>query len=81
MSPETPQPGADFLEQKDPFKVRMPKKPPAKWCAAASQLENGLIRTLQRKPQMEKDYTEFMQKILDKGYTSPVPPGDIRAKS
>ena len=42
---------------------------------------NGLIRTLRRKPQMEKDYIEFMQKILDKGHASPVPPGDFRAKS
>ena len=42
---------------------------------------NGLIRTLRRKPQMEKDYFEFMQKILDKGHASPVPLDDIRAKS
>ena len=30
---------------------------------------------------MEKDYFEFMQKILDKGHASPVPLDDIRAKS
>lgn len=42
---------------------------------------NCLIRTVRRKPQMEKDYIEFMQKILDKGHASPVPPRDIRAKS
>ena len=34
-----------------------------------------------RKPQMEKDYIKFMQKILNKGHTSPVPLEDIRAKS
>ena len=42
---------------------------------------NGLIRTLRRKPQMEKDYIEFMQKILDKGHASPVPLEDIRKES
>ena len=42
---------------------------------------NGLIRTLQRKPQMEKDYIEFTQKILDKGHSYPVPLEDIRAES
>ena len=42
---------------------------------------NGLISTLKRKPQMEKDYIEFMQKILDKGHASPVPVKDIRGKS
>ena len=42
---------------------------------------NGLIRTLRRKPQMEKDYFEFMEKILDKGHASPVPLDNIRAKS
>ncbi|XP_078364137.1 uncharacterized protein LOC144648470 [Oculina patagonica] len=42
---------------------------------------NGLICTLRRKPQMEKDYFEFMQKILDKGHTSPIPLEDIKAKS
>ena len=42
---------------------------------------NGLICTLRRKPQMEKDYFEFMEKILDKGHASPVPLEDIKAKS
>ena len=42
---------------------------------------NGLIRTLRRKPQMEKDYMEFMQKILDKGHASPVPLEDLKVKS
>lgn len=42
---------------------------------------NGLIHTLQKKPQMEKDYIEFMQKILDKGHASPVLLEDIRVES
>lgn len=42
---------------------------------------NGLIRTLRRKPQMEKDYIEFMQKILDKGHASPAPLEDLKVKS
>ena len=41
MSPETHQPGADLIEQKNPFKVRIPEKPPAKSRAVASQLENN----------------------------------------
>ena len=40
-SPEAPQPGDYLIEQKIPFKVRMPEKPPAKSRAAASQLENN----------------------------------------
>ena len=38
---------------------------------------NGLIRTLKRKPQMAKDYVEFMGKIIEKGHTSPVPIEEI----
>ena len=34
---------------------------------------NGLIRTLKRKPQMAKDYVEFMEKIIKKGHASKVP--------
>ena len=62
-----------------PFR-REDVKMPNNWSQAVNRL-NGLIRTLRRKPQMEKDYIEFMQKILDKGHASPVPPGDFRAKS
>ena len=40
-SPEAPQPADYLIEQKTPFKVRMPEKPPAKSRAAASQLENN----------------------------------------
>ena len=40
---------------------------------------NGLIRTLRKKPQMEKDYLEFMQKILNKGHASPVQPSNTQS--
>ena len=38
---------------------------------------NSLIRTLKRKPQMAKDYVEFMGKIIGKGHASPVPIGEL----
>ena len=38
---------------------------------------NGLLRTFKRKPQMEKDYVEFMSKMLDKGHAVPVPDEEI----
>ena len=38
---------------------------------------NGLIRSLKRKPQMAKDYVEFMQKIIEKGHASPVPTKEL----
>ena len=37
----------------------------------------GLLQTFKRKPQMGKDYIEFMSKILDKGHTVPVPNEEI----
>ena len=36
-----------------------------------------LIRALKRKPQMAKDYVEFMGKIIEKGHASPVPIEEI----
>ena len=45
---------------------------------AAKRL-NGLLRTLKRKPQMQKDYVEFMGKILDKAHAVRVPPEEIPA--
>lgn len=42
---------------------------------------NGLIKTLKRKPQMEKDYLEFMSKIIEKGHASPVPLAELVAQS
>ena len=62
-----------------PFRLKDVKMPNNRG-QAVNRL-NGLIRTLRRKPQMEKDYFEFMQKILDKGHAYPVPLDDIRAKS
>ena len=38
---------------------------------------NGHIRTLRRKPQMAKDYVEFMGKIIEKGHPSLVPIEEI----
>lgn len=38
---------------------------------------NGLLRTFKHKPQMEKDYVEFMSKMLDKGHAVPVPDEEI----
>lgn len=43
---------------------------------AAKRL-NSLLKTLQRKPQMQKDYVEFMTKILDKGHAVPVPAEEV----
>ena len=38
---------------------------------------NRLMHTLKRKPQMAKDYVEFMGKIIEKGHASPVPIEEI----
>ena len=46
---------------------------------AAKRL-NGLLRTFKRKPKMEKDYLEFMGKMLDKGHAVPVPDEEISSK-
>ena len=40
----------------------------------------GLLRTLKKKPQMERDYFAFMEKILSKGHESPVPPDKLKLK-
>ena len=42
---------------------------------------NGLLRTLKRKPQMQKDYLEFMEKILSKGHASSVPQEEVTSKN
>ena len=42
---------------------------------------NRLLRTLKRKPQMQKDYLKFMEKILTKGHASPVPQEEVTSKS
>jgi hypothetical protein len=38
---------------------------------------SGLVRTLKRKPQMEKDYLEFMRNMIVKGHASPVPEQEL----
>ena len=58
-----------------PFR-RKDRHLPNKWSQAVNRL-NRLIRTLKRKPQMAKDYVEFMGKIIEKGHTSPVPIEEI----
>ena len=40
----------------------------------------GLLRTLKKKPQMERDYFSFMEKILCKGHASPVPLDELKPK-
>ena len=40
---------------------------------------HSLQRTFRRKPQMEKDYIEFMGKIIDRGHTVPVPQEEVYA--
>lgn len=42
---------------------------------------NGLLRMLKKKPQMEKDYLDFMDKILSKGHASPVPQEEVTSKN
>ena len=39
----------------------------------ASSRMNSLLRTSKRKPQMERDYFEFMKKLLQRGHAIPVP--------
>ena len=58
-----------------PFR-RKDRHLPNKWSQAVNRL-NRLIRTLKRKPQMAKDYVEFMGKIIQKGHASPVPIEEI----
>ena len=41
---------------------------------------NCLLQTLKRKPQMEKDYVDFMAKVPDKGHAVPVLPEEIMSR-
>ena len=41
---------------------------------------NGLLKTLKRKPQMEKDYLEFMETMISKGHATPVPSEEIHGQ-
>ena len=38
---------------------------------------SGLVKTLKRKPQMEKDYLEFMGNMVSKGHASPIPEEEL----
>ena len=55
--------------------VKMPNN-----CNQAVNRLNGLLRMLKKKPQMEKDYLEFMEKMLSKGHASPVPQEEVISK-
>lgn len=41
---------------------------------------NGLLRTFKRKPHVEKDYIEFMGKMLDTAHAVPVPDEGIPSR-
>ena len=49
-------------------------------CPPSSRLK-GLLRTLNKKPQMQRDYFVFMEKIFERGHASPVPLEDTREKA
>ena len=56
--------------------VRMPNN----YAQASSRLK-GLLRTHNKKPQMQRDYFAFMEKIFERGHASPVPLEDTREKA
>ena len=66
------------LEMPLPFRQRNVKMP-NNYVQAVNRLY-GLLRTLKKKPQMERDYFAFMEKILSKGHASPVPPDELKPK-
>ena len=61
-----------------PFRREEPCMPNNK--TQAVKRLNGLIRTLEKKPQMERDYVDFMKKVFDKGHASPVLPAETKSK-
>ena len=66
------------LEMPLPFRQKNVKMPNNR--VQAVNCLYGLLRTLKKKPQMEKDYFTFMEKILSKGHASPVPSDEIKPK-
>ena len=38
---------------------------------------NGLLRSFKRKPKLEKDYREFLSKIIERGHAVPVPATEL----
>ena len=37
---------------------------------------HSLQRTFKKKPRLERDYVEFMGKMIDRGHAVPLPPGE-----
>ena len=66
------------LEMPLPFRQKNVKMPNNR-VQAVNRLY-GLLRTLKKKPQMERDYFSFMEKILCKGHASPVPLDELKPK-
>lgn len=56
--------------------INIPKNKPQ-----ALQRFKSLMKTLNRKPQMKKDYLEFMEKITSKDHASPVPSDEVEAQN
>ena len=61
-----------------PFREEKPFMP-NNWDQAFNRLI-GLLRTFKRNPETEKDYIEFMEKVVDQGHASPVSPDELEAK-
>ena len=70
---------SDHWEMPLPFRQTEVKMPNNR-TQAVNRL-NGLLRMLKKRPQMGKDYLEFMEKILSKGHASPVPQEDATSKN
>ena len=41
---------------------------------------HGLLRSFKRRPQMKKDYLEFLGKVIERGHAVPVPQDEIRKR-
>lgn len=41
---------------------------------------NGLLRTLKRKPQMQSDYFNFLEKVIEKGHASVIPEEELKSE-
>ena len=42
---------------------------------------NGLLRNFKRKPQLEKDYREFLGRIIERGHAVPIPASELYTRS
>ncbi|PFX14657.1 hypothetical protein AWC38_SpisGene21175, partial [Stylophora pistillata] len=66
------------LEMSLPFRqeeVQMPNN----GIQAVNRL-NGLLRTLKRKPQMQSDYFNFLEKVIEKGHASVIPEEELKSE-